>query len=133
MSSRKVSKRRMKKNSIGDRRDRIKLHVRSVTPPAVDSASFSESYDTGKDLWSKVETFELQGSGVRTFDGVNLNDERPTHRFTIRFNTYTTSENIIGWRGKYYRILAVINPEERNEDLELLAVLKGDSDLEANH
>ena len=132
MSSRKVSRRRLKKYSIGDLRDRIKLHVRSVTPPAVDSASFSEEYDTGTDLWSSVVTLDLQGAGLAVFDGVNTN-ENPTHKFTVRYNPDITSENIIGWRGKYYRIMSVRNPEERNEYLELFSTLKGDSSLEANH
>ena len=133
MSSRKVSRRRMKKTAIGDRRDRIKLHVRSLTPPAVDSASFSEEYDTGSDHWAKVETFDLQGSGASVFDGVNRNDEKPTHKFTIRFCQGVTMEKVVGWRGKYYEILSIVNPEERNEDLELFSTLKGDDSLEANH
>lgn len=132
MSTRKVSKRRLKKYSIGDLRDRIKLHVRSIAPPGIDSASFSENYDTGTDLWSSVVTLDLQGAGLNIFDNVNTNDERPTHKFTIRYNPDITSQNVIGWRGQYYKILSVRNPEERNEYLELFSVLKGDDDFEAN-
>lgn len=132
MPTRKVARRRLKKNAIGDRRDRIKLHVRGIQAPGVNSATFTEEYDTGTYLWSKVETLNLQGSGLQVFDNVNLNDERPTHKFTIRYNPSITVENIIGWRDKYYTILSITNPEERNEDLELFCTLRGDKDFEAN-
>lgn len=132
MSTRKVSKRRLKKYSIGDLRDRIKLHVRSIGTPAVDSASFSEEYDTGVDLWSSIVTLDLQGAGLSVFDGVNTN-ERPTHKFKIRYRAGVTKENVISWRGQYYKIMSIRNPEERNEYLELFSTLKGDSSLEANH
>lgn len=132
MPTRKVARRRLKKNAIGDRRDRVLLHTRGLEAPGINSATFTEEYNTGKGLWSKVETLNLQGAGLNVFDSVNLNDERPTHRITIRFRSGVTAENVIGWRGSYYKILSIINPEERNEDLELYCTLKGDKDFEAN-
>jgi head-tail adaptor len=131
MSERKIKRRRLKQYAAGDMRDRIILHVRSIQPPVLDSADFSEEYDTGTKLWSSFNTLDLQSSGLRMFDGVNIN-ERPTHKIIIRYRQGVTTENVIAFRGVYYEIMLVQNPEERNQYLELFCRVRGDKTLEAN-
>lgn len=131
MATRKVSHRRLKKYGTGDMRERITLHVRAITPPAFNSANFSETYDDGVPLWAFVKTLDFVASGQALFDGVNLS-EPPSHLFVIRYLEGVTAENVIRWRDKAYKLLKLINPEERNQYWELYAVLLGDETLAAN-
>lgn len=131
MSVRKVSHRPLKKYSIGDRRNIITIHVRSITSPELGSASFSETYDTGVERWANVVTSSNLNAGRKEFDGVDVG-KSPTHLFVIRYLSTVTKENIIRWEGESYKILSIIDPEERHEDLELYARILGDQTLEAN-
>lgn len=138
MAKREVTQRRLKKYSIGDLRERIVLHKRTLTAPIFDTAEPSETYDDGTKAWASISIPSLSGSGKRLFDEVNLAD-RPSHLFVIRFREFLndletpiTSETIIHWQGDAYKIVLVLNPEERNEYLELFARLMGDELKEAN-
>lgn len=131
MANRKVSHRRLKKYGTGDMRKRITLHVRDITAPVFNSASFSETYDTGVPLWAFVKTLDFVASGQNLFDGVNLS-KPPSHLFVIRYRENVTTENVIRWQGSAYKILKNINPEERNQYWELYAVLLGDETLAVN-
>lgn len=131
MPIRAVSHRRLKKYGIGDMRERITLHVRSITAPEFNTASFSETYDAGVNLWASVNTMDFAASGQAIFDNVNLS-EQPSHKLVIRYRENVTTENVIRWRDNAYKLLKIINPEERNLYLELFAVLLGDEDLAAN-
>lgn len=131
MSVRKVSHRPLKKYSIGDRRNVITIHVRSITPPGAGSASFTETYDTGVERWANVVTGDSVGAGRKEFDGVDIGD-KPTHLFVTRYLSTVTKENVIRWRGEAYKILLIIDPEERHDDLELYARILGDQTLKAN-
>lgn len=131
MSIRKIKKRRLKKYTVGDMRERIKVHTRNIQAPPENSAKFSELYDLGTDRWSFVETLDLQGSASKRFDNVELSDT-PSHIFTIRFMKNISIENVIQWNGDYFKILAVQNPDGRSEYSELISVAKGDLTMEAN-
>lgn len=131
MSTRIIAKRPLRKSAIGDRRERIIIHVRSITAPVFESASFREAYDAGIETWAKVESVALVGGGRRQFDSVQM-AEGATHLFDIRYRPNVTSENIIGYRSEYYEILKVDDPEERHISLILHARIKGDDTLEVN-
>lgn len=131
MPTRKIAKRPLRKSAIGDRRERIKIHVRAIAPPAFNDASFVETYDVGIETWAKVESVALVGGGRREFDSVQIG-ESATHLFDIRYRPDITAENIIGYQDEYYQILKVDDPEERHISLVLHARLKGDDTLEVN-
>jgi len=133
MSTRKVKHRRLKKYAVGDLDERIRIFERSVQAPGINSAKFSEqdSPISDPDRWCSIETLDLQGSGQRRFDGVELS-ERPSHIFTIRFDKNITIQNIISWDGDFYKIIHTQNPDGRKQYLELFVVSRGDKDLGAN-
>lgn len=129
MATRRINRRPLRQSPIGDRRDRITIHVRALTSPVFDSADFREAYDVGIDTWAKVET--VDASGRNDFDEVSL-AVGATHRFDVRYRPNVTSENIIGYRDEYYQILRIDNPENRNLSLILHCIVKGDDTSEAN-
>ena len=131
MAERKVSRRRLKKYAIGDLRSRVRIHTRSLEAPLYDSADPVEAFDTGAKVWASVNTLDFLSSGKQLFDEVNLS-EQPSHKFVIRFRKNISTENVIQWEGNYYKLLKIIDPEERHQFLELFAVLLGDKDLAAN-
>jgi SPP1 family predicted phage head-tail adaptor len=113
-------------------RDRIELRRRAITPPVYNSTDITEEYETVCIEWAKVDTPTLASSSGRDeFTDVNIG-ERASHIFTIRFNTEVTAQLIVTYRGENYRILKVIDPEERRMYQQLHCVLKGDEDKEAN-
>lgn len=131
----KVDKRTYKKIAVGDMRDRIDVRKRDISAPDFDSpAGFGESYNTLFSAWCKVKT---NVSGRDSFDGVNEDTGggvilSSTHTFTIRFRDGVTSENVVQFKGNNYKINRIVNPEERNEYLELHCKVLGDRELEAN-
>jgi len=132
MPTRQVQRRRLKKYAIGDMRERITIHVRTATAPAFNTASMSEDYDDGTPVWAAVMTLDFANSGQNIFDSVNL-QTAPSHKMVIRYRNDITAENIIRWRDNEYKILRIINPEERNQYLEMFVNLKGDEDFAANN
>ena len=127
MPSRQIQRRKLRKTSIGDMRERILLQERTVTAPVFGSSSFTEVYAGGISRWAKVET---NFSG-RLFDGVQLS-EIPSHKFTIRFSSAVTTETRIRYKNVLYRILRLDNLEMRDEYLILFAKIDGDDTKEAN-
>jgi len=128
MSTRVLNRRRLKKYGIGDLRERITIHTRSITAPVFDSVDFTETYDVGTDYWASVETLDKK---KQLFGGVNIPDAA-THTFIIRFDSDVTAENVINWEGEYYDILKTSDPDKRKMYLELFSKVKGDDSLEAN-
>lgn len=138
MPTRKVVKRRLKKYAIGDMRSRIGLYERDIKSPQYRSSKFQEEYTLITKVWAAVTTLNL---GEIVFDDVRIKGKSgnfvtrsvsPSHRFVTRYRSDITSETRILWRDKYYEIIKTINPEERNEYLELYSVLQGSKELEAN-
>lgn len=128
MSTRVLNRRRLKKYGIGDLRERITIHTRTITAPGFDSVDFTETYDVGTDYWASVETLDKK---KQLFGGVNIPDAA-THTFIIRFDSDVSAENVINWEGEYYDILKTSDPDKRKQYLELFSKVKGDDSLEAN-
>lgn len=128
MAIRVTNRRRRKKHTIGDQRERITIHVRTITAPGYDSVEVTETYDAGTEYWASIETMDRKKS---MFDGVNI-PEGATHYFTIRYDENITAENIINFEGEYYEILKTDDPDKRKQYTELFVKLKGDETLAAN-
>ena len=128
MSIRVTNRRRLKKYSVGDMRERITIHTRSITAPGFDDVSITETYDDGEKYWASVETLDKK---KQVFSGVNIPDSA-THSFTIRFDSSITSENRVRWEGDFYQILKTSDPDKRQQYLELFSKLLGDVQEEAN-
>ena len=88
----------------------------------------SQNYDAGLEVWSSVFTLP---EGQQLFDDVDVGDQ-PTHKFVIRHRPNITKENVVSWRGNYYKLIKAIDPEERNEYWELFGKLLGDKTKKAN-
>lgn len=131
MATRKTAKRRLKKYAIGDMRERITLHERTITAPVFGSAAFTEAYDTGVTVWASASTLSLVSAGQALFDGVQMKD-RPTDVFIIRYRDNVTTETIIRWQGNAYEIKEIINPDRRKQYIELRSRIIGDVNKEAN-
>jgi len=110
---------------------RIKIHVRSLKAPDYDSPSMKQNYDAGLSVWASVFTLGFQGAGQKLFDDVDVGDQ-PTNKFVIRYRPNITKENVVSWRGNYYKLVKCIDPEERNEWWELFGKLLGDKTKKAN-
>ena len=136
MAKLKVDKRPLRKTPIGDMRDRIAIRQRDVSTPGFDNpAKFGETYKTIATVWCKVKT---NVSGKKIFDGVNEDSGgggillSSTHIFTIRYREGVTSEHRVNYKDGNYQIQRVVNPEERDIELDLYCKLLGDRELEAN-
>lgn len=130
---RKVGNIDIKEYSAGDLKHRIVLQEREITAPVFGSASFTEEYQPGVEVWAGVKTVNLHGSGRRFFSNVNPEEEQPTHEFIIRYRNSVTSETRITWKGKYYKILSVQDPNEDGQYLELSSRILGNTDKQANN
>ena len=132
MATRRISRRRLKKYAIGDMRERIVVHTRTLNPPPYGSASFSELYDTGTPDWACVTTTDFAyGAGKALFDNVNI-APGTTHIFATRFDENYTAQNVIAWLGDYYKVLNTADPDGRSEYIEFQTRLMGDDDYAAN-
>lgn len=138
MSTRKVVRRRLKQYATGDLDARIKLVKRELKSPTFQSSKPRIQYTLIKEVWASVKTLTL---GEIVFNEVKIKGKSnnnstaagaPSHLFVIRFRENVTSETRIEWRNNYYEIIKTINPEERNEYLELYSILAGTKELEAN-
>jgi SPP1 family predicted phage head-tail adaptor len=116
MSQRRVSRRRLHKESIGDMRDRVRIEKRTTQPPEYNSPEFTESYTLVDEVWAKVSTIGYT-IGVKDYNEINI-EERPTHKISIRYHAGINSEDhVIRFNSDLYDIKSVTNPEERNEYL----------------
>lgn len=128
MATRVTKKRKLQTIPTGDMNEVIGLHERNIKVPDFNSSSFSECYILITEAWAKIETKD-QGEDV--FDDVNIK-EQISHVFTIRFLDGITTEAVISWNGEYYKIVQVVNLDERQEFLELHSRLLGEKVKEAN-
>lgn len=131
MPKRNVTHRPLKQYAGGDLNKRITLHTRTLKAPKYNSASFTENYDAGLEVWASVITLSNIASGKRIFDDIDIR-KQPTHKFVIRFREGITTEKVVRWRGDAYELVKIIDPEERHEWLELYAKLLGDETKETN-
>ena len=92
---------------IGSMNKKIKITVRTLTPPSADGVDFDEVLSGEKEVWAAVETHR----GIEVFNGTNLIGVA-THLFYIRALTGQTAEDWVEFKGNYYRILDVQNFQE---------------------
>lgn len=131
MAERKASRRKLPKFPIGDMRDRIILLRRTTVPPQWGQPENTTTLVTIATVWAEVQTKMLasQGSGDKIYNGVDLQG-KPAYYFTIRYRDDVDAfDTVIEWRDKYYQISSTESPEERNEYLTLVSLLKGADDL----
>lgn len=112
---------------IGSMRHKIKINIRTLTPPADAGVNFGETLSGTKEVWSAVET----SRGVEVFGGTNLIGVA-THLFHIRALIGQTAEDWIEFKGNYYRILDVRNYQEDDRFQVLRCVLRGDTSKPVN-
>ena len=128
MPRRQTNRRRLKKYSIGDMRERITIHTRAITAPGYDGVSFSETWDDGTSYWASCETLDKKRA---LFSSVNI-PEGATDSFIVRYDSSITAENMIRWNGNAYEILRTSDPDGRKQYIELFSRLLGDQTLDAN-
>tara|TARA_R110000851_G_scaffold134450_1_gene269747 strand:+ start:781 stop:1167 length:387 start_codon:yes stop_codon:yes gene_type:complete len=126
MPVRQIQRRKLRKISVGDMRDCVSLEERGIKSPTFDSVGFSEGYTQTAKVFAKVET----EFNARVFDGVSI-DEKPSHKFTIRFRDDVTNETRVRWKGVLYRLVRTDDYEGREEYLELYGMIDGDETKEA--
>jgi head-tail adaptor len=112
---------------IGSMRHKIKINIRTLTPPSADSVDFGEVLSSEKEVWSAIET----SRGVEVFDGTNLIGVA-THLFYIRALTGQTAEDWVEFKGDYYDILDVQNFQEDDRFQVLRCNLKGSTSNPVN-
>jgi SPP1 family predicted phage head-tail adaptor len=107
---------------------RIKLHVRTITPPKTSGTDFTEEFVSTKEVWAKIKT-----SSGKVFFADTQTDVSLTHEMYIRFNVTVTSETWIEYEGSYFDIVAVEDLEERHEFMHLRCVERGAKTVDAAH
>jgi SPP1 family predicted phage head-tail adaptor len=105
----------------------IKIHDRTLTPPATDDTNFTEVLSNENEVWAAVKT----STGIEVFSGTNLIGIA-THFFYIRFITGLTSESWVEFKDSYYRILDIQNYQEADEFMVLRCVVRGDTTKAVN-
>lgn len=106
---------------VGDMRHKIKINIRTLTPPSNSSVDFDEILSNTLEVWAALKTTR----GKEVFDGTNLIGIA-THIFYIRALTNQTAEDWVEFKGGYYRILSVENFREDNRFQELMCNVRGD-------
>jgi hypothetical protein len=109
----------------------ITLETRSITPPLSGTVDLGESFSTVINCYAMV----VQTRGEQIFNGVDIVGIA-THDWYIRYIPNVTFENWIkySWDGKtqYFRILDVINYEEKGIFYQFKCEKRGDVELPAN-
>lgn len=120
-----------KKLCIGSLNRLIAIKVRFITPPA--DVNYDNTFGALISVKAAIETV----NGQTSFDNVSGQDERITHKFTIRFMRNSSvmigAQNWIVYNGNNHKIL--FEPENVNEENKYLIIrasLKGPSDIVAN-
>ena len=132
MGKRTAIRRPRKDVSIGDMGSLIQIVPRNIQPPVAGDGAHSQLFGTPVEVWASVSTPESDD----IFDAANL-APGPTHEFHIKFRSGLTAESWVKHKndsGQFenYRILNVMDFEERHEFHVLSCVKKGDEGLEVN-
>lgn len=77
------------------------------------------------DVWANAQVIARAWAGIEPLRGREVLtamklEARITHRVTLRYRPGVTAAMRVCFRERHFNIRAVINPEERNEMLELL-------------
>lgn len=122
MARRQTSRRPLRLPSLGDMREVIDLiESRSLGGLNIADPYATQHIEVAEQVFAKVEDI----TNRREFDNVSL-DDRPTHRFTIRFNANVNAESTLRHLGDYYRVIDVSHLDERREFMRLNCKLRGD-------
>jgi len=105
---------------IGDLDRRIVLQLRKIKPPEADGIDYNETNIVEQSWWASIETV----SGTTVFDGNNI-EQVVTHNFYIRYLPGLTFESWVLFEGKRYRIIDVVDYNERHEFYVLRCSLRG--------
>jgi len=112
---------------VGSMRQKIKINVRTLTPPTDNGVDFGETLSGTKEVWAAIKT----SRGIEVFDGTNLIGVA-THLFYIRALKGQTSESWLEFKGSYYRILDVQDFQEAGRFQVLRCVVRGDTSKPVN-
>lgn len=101
------------RQSIGDLRHRVIIEqpVRERRP----DGSYSESWETRVAAWARVEPL----TGREFWAAAEVNSQ-VTHRVTMRYRPGLTTRNRLRFRERTLNIASVLNPDERNQVLQLM-------------
>lgn len=123
-----VLKRKRRRPRVGDLRDRVKLQVRTVSPPDVDEYDLDHVFADSATVWASVETL----SGDTLFDEVAGVDVLVSHRIVIRKLAGVSAETWCELEdGTRLDVLAVEDLDERGEFVVLTARRTGPTTREA--
>lgn len=98
---------------IGKLRHRVQIQSYSETQDATHRTY--KTWTTVLTVWADIEPVK----GLVTFDTKQIG-EGVTHKITMRYQEYVTTERWIYFESRRFRIRAVRNLQERNRFLELL-------------
>ena len=115
-----------RESSIGDMRDRIKLHIRAIQSPEFGTQNFTEKLSGTKEVWASVKTVV----GRTLFTGANI-DVALTHEIIIRYDEDVTSETWIEFQSNNLKIVKVEDLDNRHEFMRLKCTERGDKDIGA--
>jgi SPP1 family predicted phage head-tail adaptor len=124
--AKKIFERYNRVSCIGDMRERVKLHERSMQAPVFDSTDVSENFEGTKVVWANVITV----TGQTFFSEANV-DVSLTHVIIIRYDNAVSSETWIELENKNLRIVSVEDLDMRHEFMKLRCTSRGDKTLGA--
>lgn len=127
MSEKKVQKRPDRVSCVGDLRNRLTIHNRSIQPPVSGSVDATERFAPAVKRWAKVRTV----AGKTLFTGVNA-DVALSHEITIRFDESVGAQSWVELEsGTLLSIVNVEDLEERHKFMVLRCNERGDKALGA--
>jgi len=81
-----------------------------------ESGGFTTSWDEVDIVWAEI--LPIRADEKLRFGKVNA---EISHKITIRYLANLTEDMRIDFGGRYFNIRSIINPQERNEYLEIIA------------
>jgi SPP1 family predicted phage head-tail adaptor len=104
----------MRTTNIGEMRHRITIFSRSQIEETGGSGTYTQLNEIAI-LWSDIRSV----SGLTRFDTKQIGTEI-THRITIRYYQFISSQNWIKFGNRNFEIINVVNIGERNQYLQLM-------------
>jgi SPP1 family predicted phage head-tail adaptor len=83
-------------------------------------------------VWAEVKTIDTMGGNSRSIiDSTNIG-EMSTHKFTIRFRTDLSGDDLIKFDDRYFKIQGFKDPTEDKRYLVVYCIERGDVDNSRN-
>ena len=112
----------------GDLDHLISIQTRTLGETLPGESSPSETFVTILQPWAGIITPELQGSGVRRFNGVTL-ETNTTHIFYVFYDptisALEVNNNFILYDGERYSIVSATDMNKQKETIMIQAALTG--------